>query len=75
MFVLKLFQLLLSPFQEICVLCLTGEHGPHHDSLEALPLDGPQFTVGGSYDKIKQKKIVESRENVGLPIEAKQEVR
>lgn len=33
------------PFQEIRVLRLSRETSPHHNSLEALSVDGPEMTI------------------------------
>ena len=41
---------LLLPFEKIGVLGLTYQSGTHHDCLETLSFNGPQFTLGyGSY--------------------------
>lgn len=36
------------PFKEDCVLGLAQQTGAHHDRLEHLALDGPQFAVNRS---------------------------
>jgi hypothetical protein len=36
--------------QEVGVLGLSDQAGPHHDGLEALSLDGPQFAIGRRFD-------------------------
>lgn len=38
----------MSPLQEVHVLCMFDEAGSHHDGLETLTVDGPQLHRGQS---------------------------
>lgn len=44
----------LLPFEEDGVLGLSNQSGPHHDRLEHLTLDGPQFAVDGRWIEKKE---------------------
>lgn len=50
---------LILPFKEVCVFGLSDKTGPHHDRLEALPLDGPELAVRYGRDRCGSLTVVQ----------------